>query len=367
MLNGRWVESDEIFSSTQASYHLEEVEQPVPETEPRPSFSSRPAAAAPECEEQELENRKATPLKPLRFREVLLSQTDHELSLVQVLCEMRVALCALLECNAALVQVRNEYYEGLQLLQDLLLRTMMELQNYDDAMLKIERNSSDKTFSALVLPLSHSFSSKIKTMREEESQLRKHLVFISETYGSSLQVSRVPSDIELMALAIAKDGLGETSKLRAWRGSAFASPKLAQSWHMYREKGGRDIAYVHRSEEQVAVFMRTLAEEQSDCKTSEYFMSLQEYFYVWLSRAYRDASVVVSTACSVLVALETFSSSCAYVQIAANALENSADIHCTLRFKYLVAVHSLFLSLHNALKASETFVLLDPQGVLNQW
>jgi hypothetical protein len=59
----------------------------------------------------------------LRFREVLLSQTDHELSLVQVLCEMCVALCALLECNAALVQVRNEYYEGLQLLQDLLLTT----------------------------------------------------------------------------------------------------------------------------------------------------------------------------------------------------------------------------------------------------
>ena len=84
MLNGRLVESDEIFSSTQASIHLEAVEQPVPETESRPSFSSRPAAAAPECEEQELENRKVNPLKPLRFREVLLSQTDHELSLVQV-------------------------------------------------------------------------------------------------------------------------------------------------------------------------------------------------------------------------------------------------------------------------------------------
>ncbi len=92
MLNGRWVESDEIFSRTQSSIDLEEVEQPVPETE------SRPSAAAPECEEQEVDNRKAAALKPLRFREVLLSQTDHELSLVQVLCEM----CVLLECDAAL-------------------------------------------------------------------------------------------------------------------------------------------------------------------------------------------------------------------------------------------------------------------------
>lgn len=364
MLNGKWVESDEIFSRTQASIDLEEVEQPVPEPESRPSLSSRPAAAAPECEEQEVDNRKANLMKPLRFREVLLSQTDHELSLVQVFCEVCVAFWSVTQHR---VQVRNEYYEGLQLLQDLLLRTMIELQNYDDAMLKIERNSSDKTIPALALPLSHSFSSKIKTMREEESQLRKHLVFISETYGSSLQVSRVPSDNELMALAIANDGRGETSKLRAWRGSAFASPKLAQSWNMYRAKGGRDVAYVHRSEEQVAVFMRTLAEEQSDCKTYEYFMSVQEYLYLWLSRAYRDTSVVMSTACSVLVALETFSSSCAYVQIAANALENSDDILCALRFKYLVSVHSLFVSLHNALKASETFVLLDPQGVLNQW
>jgi hypothetical protein len=245
---------------------------------------------------------------------------------------------------------------------------MIELQNYDDAMLRIDSHSPENFMSALTLPLSHSFSAKIKQLRGEELMLRKHLVFIAETYGTSFQVSRVPSDSELMASAIAQDkSLGKMSKVRNFSGSAFSSPKLAKSWHTYREKGGRNVAYVYRSEEEVSIFMKTIAEEQSHSKSSDRFLPLQEYFYTWLSHAYHDSSVVVSTACSVLVALETFSSTCAYVQIAANALEHSADVLCALRFRYLVSIHSMFVTLHNALMATESFVLLDPQAVLSQW
>jgi hypothetical protein len=81
-----------------------------------------------------------------------------------------------------MAKVRNEYFEGLQLLQDLQLQTMIELQNYEATLLRIDSQSKDATLSALSMPLSFSFSAKIKQLREEEAQLRKHLIFIAETY-----------------------------------------------------------------------------------------------------------------------------------------------------------------------------------------
>jgi hypothetical protein len=266
-----------------------------------------------------------------------------------------------------LTKVRNEYFEGLQLLQDLQLQKMIELQNYDDAILRIDLNSFDKTLSALALPLSHSFSAKIKQLRTEELQLRKHLNFIVETYGTSFQVNRVPSDLELMALVIAKEkSQGKSSSLRVGSGSGF-TPKLAKSWQTYRGRGGRDVSYIYRTEEQMSIFMKTLVEEQANSKTSDGLLPLQEYFYVWLSKAYNDPSVAFSTAFSMLVALETYGSTSAYAFIAANALENSDDVLSALRYRYLMHIHALFVSLHNALKASDASVLLDPQSVLNQW
>jgi len=246
---------------------------------------------------------------------------------------------------------------------------MIELQNYDNTMIQIDSQSSDKTLSALALPLSHSFSGKINQLREQESQLRKHLVFIVETYGTSFQVNRVPSDSELMAQAIAKDqSLGESSKLRVGSASAFISPKLATSWLVYREKAGKsDVAYIYRSEEQLAIFMKTIVDEQSGSKTLDFYLPLQNYFYVWLSSAYHDPSVALSTACSVLVALETYSGTCAYAMIAAQALENSTDVLRALRYRYLASVHSWLATLHNALKSSDSSVMLDPLSVLNEW
>ena len=244
---------------------------------------------------------------------------------------------------------------------------MIELQHYDDAIFRIHSRSFDKTISALALPLSHSFSSKIKQLRAEESQLRKHLTFIAETYGTSFSVSRVPSDLELMALVIAKENsLGKTSSVRAGPGSGF-TPKLAKSWHRYREKGGLDVSYIYRTEEQMSIFMKTLVEEQANSKTLDSVLPLQEYFYLWLSTSYHDPSVAFSTAFSMLIALETYSGSSAYAMIAANALENSDDVLSALRYRYLAFIHALFVAHHNALKASDTSVLLDPQSVLNQW
>jgi hypothetical protein len=245
---------------------------------------------------------------------------------------------------------------------------MIELQNYEAILLQIDSRSTDATISALSMPLSHSFSAKIKQLREEELQLRKHLSFIAETYGSAFQVNRIPSDSEIMALAIAKDqSSGKSSKVRVGSISGFVAPKLEKSWRMYREKGGRDVAYIYRSEEQTSIFMKTIVDEQSNSKSSDFLLPLQEYFYVWLSCAYCDSSVVLSTACSILVALETYGKTCAYLQIAGQALENSDDLLSALRFRYLALVHSLFVALHNALKASDSAALLDPQAVLNQW
>ena len=117
----------------------------------------------------------------------------------------------------------------------------------------------------------------------------------------------------------------------------------------------------------MALVMKTIIEDQCNSKSSDAFLPLQEYFYVWLSGAYHDPCVVLSTACSILVALETYGSNCAYASIAGQALEDSADVLCALRFRYLALIHALFVTLHNALKASDSQVLLDPQTVLNQW
>ena len=72
---------------------------------------------------------------------------------------------------------------------------------------------------------------------------------------------------------------------------------------------------------------------------------------------------MLGTACSVLVALGTYSSTCAYAMIAAQALENSTDVLCALRYRYLASVHSLFATL----ESSDSSVMLDPQSVLNEW
>ena len=86
MLNGRWVPSDEIF---------EGIPPMTPSLQPRASAAAgqttempvHPAAAASvlAVSEEPLQQQRAVkPLKELRFRQVLLSQTDHELSLLQV-------------------------------------------------------------------------------------------------------------------------------------------------------------------------------------------------------------------------------------------------------------------------------------------
>jgi hypothetical protein len=82
MLNGRWVPSDEIFEGISPM-------MPSPAGGPTTEMAVQPAAAAsalPVLEEPDKQKRAANPLKELRFRQVLLSQTDHELSLIQVRC-----------------------------------------------------------------------------------------------------------------------------------------------------------------------------------------------------------------------------------------------------------------------------------------
>jgi hypothetical protein len=88
MLNGRWVESHDIFEKTPASHisgkldekssgaALEPVHQPA-------IVASAPTAAFKEEDQQNLQKTKNM-WKEIRFREVLLSQTDLELSLIQV-------------------------------------------------------------------------------------------------------------------------------------------------------------------------------------------------------------------------------------------------------------------------------------------
>jgi hypothetical protein len=78
MLNGRWFESDEIFHRIPAPIKSNEVDQLVLE------MASPPATAVTVSEDQDLEKRPINKMKEIRFREVLLSQTDHELSLIQV-------------------------------------------------------------------------------------------------------------------------------------------------------------------------------------------------------------------------------------------------------------------------------------------
>jgi hypothetical protein len=86
MINGRWVESHDIFAKTPASQvsgqldeklnalTLETVSQPV-------ILASAPTAPFKEEDRQNLQTKM---WKEIRFREVLISQTDLELSLIQV-------------------------------------------------------------------------------------------------------------------------------------------------------------------------------------------------------------------------------------------------------------------------------------------
>ncbi len=78
MLNGRWFESDDIFHRMPALMKSDEVDQPVLE------MASPPATAIKVSEDQVLEKSPTNNMKEIRFREVLLSQTDQELSLIQV-------------------------------------------------------------------------------------------------------------------------------------------------------------------------------------------------------------------------------------------------------------------------------------------
>ncbi len=83
MINGRWVESHDIFEKTPASHISSKVDKKSSAValEPAP-VASAPTAAFKEEDQQNLQNKKEW--KEIRFREVLLSQTDLELSLIQV-------------------------------------------------------------------------------------------------------------------------------------------------------------------------------------------------------------------------------------------------------------------------------------------
>jgi hypothetical protein len=248
------------------------------------------------------------------------------------------------------------------------MQKMIELQNYDDAILQLDSRASDTTLAALALPLSHSFSAKMKQLRMEETNLRKHLTFIVETYGMFFHVNRVPSDLEMIAQAIAEDQKrGSCSKVRVMTVSGLSELQLVRSWQIYREKGWPEVSHVHRSEEQLAVFMKNVVEDQSKSKSADYFLPLRDYFYVWLQCSYADPAAACSTACSILVALESYADKSAYAQIAAQALENSEDVMSALKYRYLAFIHALFVAQYNALKASDSAALLDPHAVLSQW
>ena len=88
MINGRWVESPDIFEKTPASHTSGKVDEKSsgvalePVNEPA-IVASTPTAAFKEEDQQNLQKTKKM-WKEIRFREVLLSQTDLELSLIQV-------------------------------------------------------------------------------------------------------------------------------------------------------------------------------------------------------------------------------------------------------------------------------------------
>ena len=88
MINGRWVESRDIFEKTPTSHTSGKVDEKSsgvalePVHEPA-IVASTPTAAFKEEDQQNLQKTKKM-WKEIRFREVLLSQTDLELSLIQV-------------------------------------------------------------------------------------------------------------------------------------------------------------------------------------------------------------------------------------------------------------------------------------------
>lgn len=88
MINGRWVESRDIFEKTPSSHTSGKVDEKSsgvalePVHEPA-IVASTPTAAFKEEDQQNLQKTKKM-WKEIRFREVLLSQTDLELSLIQV-------------------------------------------------------------------------------------------------------------------------------------------------------------------------------------------------------------------------------------------------------------------------------------------
>jgi hypothetical protein len=86
MINGRWVESNEIFEKLPTSQSSQESQKigdlSVLIAAPEPSRAAFASCAAPEDQDQQKCHSKTW--KEIRFREVLLSQTDQELSLIQV-------------------------------------------------------------------------------------------------------------------------------------------------------------------------------------------------------------------------------------------------------------------------------------------
>jgi hypothetical protein len=88
MINGRWVESRDIFENTPSSHTSGKVDEKSsgvalePVHEPA-IVASTPTAAFKEEDQRNLQKTKKM-WKEIRFREVLLSQTDLELSLIQV-------------------------------------------------------------------------------------------------------------------------------------------------------------------------------------------------------------------------------------------------------------------------------------------
>ena len=86
MLNGRWVPSDEIFEGVPPMTPSLQHSAAAGQTTEMPVHPAAAASVLAVSEEPDKQQRASAvkPLKELRFRQVLLSQTDHELSLLQV-------------------------------------------------------------------------------------------------------------------------------------------------------------------------------------------------------------------------------------------------------------------------------------------
>lgn len=88
MMNGRWVETNEIFEKMPASRNSEELgnngDSSILNLNPPPSREALIFATCTTSKDQDHQNCQVKSWKEIRFREVLLSQTDPELSLIQV-------------------------------------------------------------------------------------------------------------------------------------------------------------------------------------------------------------------------------------------------------------------------------------------